>query len=190
MPVYYPRRWGVGRGAHLTNWYRAAESLGSITRLSQELNELAWVLAHRVEHSELNLSSQNISQKLGGIVTLLEGLPAQIADAFSKERLPDASTAEEAFRSAKLSEANSSSPAGSAASPTTTGTPASERRSIRGKRFQACARDGKVFVAYRKRGDLPIWIGLELDFSGSANSTSVPVYLNSQASAERFIYGD
>lgn len=186
MPVYHTRRWGSGRGAHLTNWHKAAESLGAITRLTEELNKIAWVLAHRVEHSELNLSSQSISQKLSGIATVLEGLPAQVADAFSKESLPDSSAAEEAFRTARQAEAKTAS----ADSTTTTEASTYERKDITGKRFRACARDGKVFLIYRKRGHLPIWIGFELDFSGSANSNSVPLYLPSQASAERFVYGD
>jgi hypothetical protein len=154
------------------------------------LNELAWILAHRVEHSELNLSSQNISHKLGGIATVLEGLQAQVADVFSKERLPDASAAEEAVRSAKVSEAKALAAADSQPQQSATETAAHERKAIRGKRFQACARDGKVFLIYRRRGDLPVWIGFELDFSASANSNPVPIYLNSKAGAELFVYGD
>lgn len=178
MPVYYPRyphdrRW---------NFSKAAASLARITRLTEQLNKIAWLLAYRVEDSELNLSSQNISHKLDGIAMQLENLPTQVEQLLASEKLPDAPAAEEAFKSAKLSEAEESS---IAVAPAVDGP-----RKIRGKRFEACARDGRVFVIYRKRGDLPIWIGLELDFYANANSSSIPVYLNSQAKAERFINGD
>lgn len=187
MPIYHVRRWGAGRGAHFTNWHQTAESLGSITRLTQELNEIAWVLAHRVENGESNVSSQGIPQRLAGIVTVLEGLRTQVEEVLAGEKLPDASVAEEALESVKLSEAKEL--LRSVAPPVPT-MPVDEQKSIRGKRFQARTRDGRVFLAYRKRSDLPIWIGFELDFSAAANSSSRPVYLNSQAAAEAFVNGN
>src|SRR5712692_7769773 len=105
MPIYHVRRWERGRGAHLTKWHQTAESLGSITRLTQELNEIAWVLAYRVDKGEFNVSSQDIPQKLGGIATVLEGLRTQVEEVLAKEELPDASVAEEALKKLKLSEA-------------------------------------------------------------------------------------
>lgn len=105
MPIYHVRRWERGRGAHFTNWYQTAESLGSITRLTQELNEIAWMLAHRVENWESNVSSQGIPQKLAGIVTVLEGLRTQVEEVLAGENLPDPSLAAEALKKLKLSEA-------------------------------------------------------------------------------------
>lgn len=65
----------------------------------------------------------------------------------------------------------------------------SERREIRGKRYRACKRNGKIFLVWRKRGDLPNSIGFELDFDQSTTGRP-PVYLQSRSQVERFIDGE
>jgi hypothetical protein len=176
MAVYFPGHYG--RGVHFANWHKTVSNLARLTRLTKELNEAAWLLAYRVEGSKNNVSAQAIPEKLGGFASLLEDVSAQITDLLSKEALPPAEEARKAFEELKPREARDS----------TYNSGEQARKEIRGKRHRACMRDGKVFLTFQKRADLPISVGFELDFD--QRRSEGPVYLDSQAKAENFVRGE
>jgi hypothetical protein len=142
MAIYSFSRRGRAKGAHLSNWHKATGNLSSITRLTEELNRRAWLLARRIDKSDYNISSQQVPERLIAIEIILKGLQAEMNDIFTKEqgRLGSEEEAETDFDNDEMQRAR-----------LLLSKLDQQEKRINGKRSRVTMREGKIFFVFNRR---------------------------------------